>query len=337
MGVWHLDLEQGAERCLTESFDRSAGCTIVSDSHAGQHSDRPVWDGDDVLFIATDHGRCRPYRVAASGGEVTPITTSGLSVIGFTAAKGMIAFSGESNARMAEIFSLTREGHQLVRRSHAADDVFGRYDVGLPEHVCFTGADGWDLEGWVMKPRGLEPGKRYPVILYIHGGPHWDYGNSFFHEFQVLAANGYGVFYFNPRGSRSYGEHFTDAVRRHFGEKDWEDVLHAADHAETWSWVDPRRLCIVGGSYGGYITNWAISHTDRFAAACTQRSICNLVSFIGTADIGPEFGGDEFGVMPWEDEDLLMAKSPIRYVTNVRTPTLILHQEGDQRCPIEQS
>ena len=337
IGVWCIDLQGGEERCLTADFDRSVGCTIVSDTHAGLHSDRPVWDGDDVLFIATDHGRCRTYRVGAAGGVVTPISTSGMSVIGFTAAAGTIAFSGETNARMAEIFTMTSDGHRVERRSHAADHVFARYDVTLPEHVCFSGADGWELEGWVMKPRGLEHDQRYPLIIYIHGGPHWDYGNSFFHEYQALAARGYGVLYFNPRGSRSYGEHFTDAVRRHFGEKDWEDVLAAADLAESWPWVDPRRLCIVGGSYGGYITNWAITHTHRFAAACTDRSISNLVSFIGTADIGPEFGGDEFGVMPWENEELLMTKSPIRYVNNVRTPTLILHQEGDQRCPIEQS
>jgi dipeptidyl aminopeptidase/acylaminoacyl peptidase len=175
------------------------------------------------------------------------------------------------------------------------------------------------------------------LVLYVHGGPHWDYGNSFFHEFQVLAARGYGVLYCNPRGSRSYGEEFTDSMRQHWVEKDWEDLLCAADTAASWDWVDPARMCIVGGSYGGYITNWAITHTNRFVAACTERSICNLISFMGTSDIGIEFGFDEFGTMPWENEELLLEKSPIRYVKNVRTPTLILHQEGDQRCPIEQA
>ena len=337
VGVWSIGRDGGDERCLTDALDRSVGCTIVSDSHAGSHCDRPVFDGDDVLFLATDHGRCGIYRVAEQGGQVHQISSSGLSAIGFTTAAGAIAFSGESNARMAEVFTMTCDGHRVERRSHAADQFFGQYDVCLPEHHFFTGADDWQIEGWAIKPRGFEPGRRYPLILYIHGGPHSDYGNSFFHEFQALAGHGFGVLYCNPRGSRSYGEAFTDAVRQHFGEKDWEDLLRAVETAAGWDWVDDQRLCIMGGSYGGYITNWAITHTDRFVAACTQRSISNLVSFIGTSDIGPEFGGDEFGVMPWENEALLMEKSPLRYVTSVRTPTLILHQEGDQRCPIEQA
>lgn len=336
VAVWSVSLESRETRCLTASFERSVGCSIASDSHAGMHSSRPVFDGDHVLFLATDHGRCGIYRVHRDGGDVAHVNTSGMSVIGFTAAQGAIAFSGETNARMAEIFTMTCDGRQIERRSHAADAVFAGYEVSLPEHLLFEGADGWTIEGWVLRPVGVEPGRRFPLILYVHGGPHWDYGNSFFHEFQVLAARGYGVLYCNPRGSRSYGEEFTAAVRQHFGEKDWEDLLCAADLAASWDWVDPERICIAGGSYGGYIANWAITHTDRFRAACTERSISNLVSFMGTSDIGPEFGFDEFGVMPWEDEQLLMEKSPIRYVQNVRTPTLILHQEGDQRCPIEQ-
>ena len=159
-------------------------------------------------------------------------------------------------------------------------------------------------------------------MLYIHGGPHADYGNSFFHEFQVLAAHGYGVLYRNPRGGRSYGEAFTDAVRKHYGEKDYEDLMHAADLGESWDWVDPRRMCVVGGSYGGFMTNWITTQTDRFVVACSDRSICNWLSFMGTSDIGPEFGAEEIGRMPWQDEELL-TKSPITHVKHVRTPTLV--------------
>ncbi len=337
VGVWVIDIAEGDPRCLSDELDRSVGCSIASDSHAGSHSERPVWDDDGVLFVATDHGRCGLYRVGANGGAVEQINTSGMSLIGFTAANGTIAFSGESNARMAEVFTMTSDGHRVARRSHAADHIFGTYEVSLPEPLNFTGADDWDVQGWILKPMPFEEGKRYPLILYIHGGPHFDYGNSFFHEFQVLAARGYGVMYFNPRGSRSYGEVFTDAVRHHYGEKDFEDLMAAADVAEALPWADPTRISVMGGSYGGFLTNWAISHTDRFVAACTQRSITNWVSFVGTSDIGVEFGGDEMGVMPWEDEEFLMSKSPLRYVKNVRTPTMIFAQEGDHRCPMEQS
>ena len=337
VGVWAVSLEGGDSQCLTDELDRSVGCSVISDSHAGSHSDRPVWDGDHILFLATDHGRCGVYRVHRSGGPVAQLNTSGLSVIGFTAAAGTIAFSGETNARMAEVFTMTSDGHGVCRRSHTADHVFARYTVSLPEPVAIKGADGWDIQGWVIKPLGYEPGRRYPLILYIHGGPHSDYGNSFFHEFQVLAARGYGVLFCNPRGSRSYGEHFTDGVRRHYAEGDWVDLMSAADLAAGWDWVDPERLCVMGGSYGGYMVNWTITHTDRFVAACTQRSICNWLSFMGTSDIGPEFGFEELGPMPWEDHELLWSKSPLRYVRNARTPTLILHQEDDHRCPIEQA
>jgi dipeptidyl aminopeptidase/acylaminoacyl peptidase len=337
VGVWNVHLDTGDSHCITDALDRSVGCSVISDSHAGMHSDRPVLDGDSVLFLATDHGRCGIYRVNRQGGEVSQVNTSGLSVIGFTGGGGNIAFSGETNARMAEIYSMDGEGHHMHRRSHAVDHIFTAYEVHHPEPVQITGAEGWQLQGWVIKPAGWQPGHQYPLVLYIHGGPHADYGNSFFHEFQVLAAHGYGVLYCNPRGGRSYGESFTDAVRRHFGEKDFLDLMAAADLGASWDWVDTSRMCVAGGSYGGFMTNWITSHTDRFAVACTQRSISNWVSFMGTSDIGPEFGFEEIGRMPWEDQELLWAKSPLCYVKNVRTPTLILHQEDDHRCPIEQA
>lgn len=337
VGVWTINRAGGEARSLTGALDRSVGCSIASDSHAGSHSDRPVWQGDDVLFIATDHGRCGLYRASSADGTVDQLNTSGMSVIGFTATERTIAFSGETNARMAEVYTMTTDGRQVVRRSHAADHIFGEYAVSEPEPLEITGADDWTLQGWVLKPEPFVDGERYPLILYIHGGPHFDYGNSFFHEFQVLAARGYGVLYFNPRGSRSYGELFTDAVRHHYGEKDFLDLMAAADLAETLSWVDTTRISVMGGSYGGFLTNWTISHTNRFVAACTQRSISNWVSFVGTSDIGVEFGGDEMGVMPWDDEEFLMSKSPLRYVKHVRTPTMLLAQEGDHRCPMEQS
>jgi dipeptidyl aminopeptidase/acylaminoacyl peptidase len=275
------------------------------------------------------------YRVAGSGGDVEQLSTSGLSVVGFTQRGAAIAFTGETNSRTAEVYTAA-EGHRLARRSHAADAFFGKYQIQPPEHIRFKGADDWDIEGWFIRPHGSENGGRHPLIVYVHGGPHLAYGNAFIHEFQVLAASGFGVFYTNPRGSASYGEEFSAAVRQHFGEKDYEDVMRAADVAASWEWVDPQRMGIMGGSYGGFMTNWTITHTDRFAAACTQRSITNLYSFAGTSDIGPEFSRDEFGGLPWTDEEILMAKSPMRYVQNVKTPTLILHQEQDHRCPIEQ-
>ncbi len=334
--LWRVDVESGELRCLMAEFDGQVGGVPTGDAHLGAHSARPAWDDQGSLICtAMVQGRVGLYRVDTDSNSVEQLNTSGLSVVGFTRRADVVAFTGETNARSAEVYTM-RAGLQIVRRSHAADRFFGTYQIQLPEHVRFKGADDWELEGWVVRPPSGDSA-RHPLIIYVHGGPHMAYGNAFVHEFQVLAAAGFGIFFTNPRGSASYGESFAAAVRQHFGEKDYEDIMHAADVAAGWEWVDPQRMGIMGGSYGGFMTNWAITHTDRFAAACTQRSICNLYSFAGTSDIGPEFSRDEYGGLPWTDEELLMSKSPIRYVRNVKTPTLILHQENDHRCPIEQA
>ena len=334
--LWHVTLTGGEAQCLTESFDGHVSGVPTSDSHLGSHSVQPAWDEQSrITFVAMLQGRAGLYRIPAQGGVIESINTSGLSVVGFTQQGTALAFTGETNTRTAEVYTTT-DGHQLARRSHAGDAFLKAYHIQPPEHIRFKGADDWEIEGWFIRPASVNGGKS-PLILYVHGGPHLAYGNALFHEFQVLAAAGFGVFFTNPRGSASYGQQFASAVRQHFGEKDYEDILHAADVAASWDWVAADRMGIMGGSYGGFMTNWAITHTDRFAAACTQRSICNLLSFAGTSDIGPEFSRDEYGGLPWTDEELLMAKSPIRYVNQVKTPTLILHQEQDHRCPIEQA
>lgn len=335
--VWLVDRDGGDSRCVTGDFEGEVSDIASGDSHIGANPRRPLWDDHGgIVFGALVHGRAGLYRVEVAGGAVEQINTSGLSIVGYSIRGDTIAFTGETNARSAELY-VSRHGHQVQRRSHTGDAFFSTYSVQHPEHVRFKGADDWDLEGWLIKPLGANEGSgKHPLIIYVHGGPHTAYGNGFFHEFQVLAAAGFGIFYTNPRGSSSYGEDFANAVRQHFGENDYADIMHAADYAAQLAWVDPQRMGIMGGSYGGFMTNWTITHTDRFAAACTQRSITNLYSFAGTSDIATEFAKDEFGGLPWTDEELLMSKSPIRYVQNVKTPTLILHQEEDHRCPIEQ-
>jgi dipeptidyl aminopeptidase/acylaminoacyl peptidase len=334
--LWIVNLDGGAPRCLTDHFEGNLGEIASGDTHLGGQPRLPVWNGaESITFEAIERGRAGLYRIPAEGGEVEQINTSGLSLVGFTQRGETIAFTGETNARAAEVYTSTG-GHALQRRSHAADAFFSAYRVLQPEHINFKGADDWDLEGWLIRPSGEGNAGKHPLIIYVHGGPHTAYGNGFFHEFQALAAAGFGVFFTNPRGSSSYGEEFALAVRQHFGEKDYEDVMAAADLAASWDWVDPKRMGIMGGSYGGFMVNWTITHTDRFAAACTQRSISNLISFAGTSDVGTAFSKDQYGGLPWTEEELLMSKSPIRYVNNVKTPTLILHQEQDHRCPIEQ-
>jgi dipeptidyl aminopeptidase/acylaminoacyl peptidase len=200
-------------------------------------------------------------------------------------------------------------------------------------------ADDLELQGWLMTPPGYATGSgvKLPLILQIHGGPHAMYGHALFHEMQLMAARGYAVLFTNPRGSAGYGERFTTCTRGKWGEADAPDVLGALDAVVARGDVDPARLGVTGGSYGGYLTNWLIGHSDRFKAAVTQRCVSNFHSMYGTSDIGFDFGEHEFGGTPWADTDLLLRHSPISYVERMTTPLLILHSEADLRCPIEQA
>ncbi len=193
------------------------------------------------------------------------------------------------------------------------------------------------IHGWIMKPIGFEHSKKYPLVLEIHGGPHAMYANAYFHEFQLLAAQGYVVVYGNPRGSQGYGSGFSSCTKGVWGSSDMPDLMAMVDHAIGLGFVDAERLGVTGGSYGGFMTCWVVGHTDRFKAAVTQRPVTNLYSFYGTSDIGSTFGDYETGGTPWADTEQFLKMSPITYVDKVVTPLLFIHSEQDYRCPIEQS
>ena len=183
-----------------------------------------------------------------------------------------------------------------------------------------------------MKPLGYEPGRKYPAILSIHGGPRLSYGVVFFHELQLWAAEGYFVLFCNPRGSEGRGNEFAD-IRGRFGSIDYEDIMGFTDTAlELYPDIDPARLGVCGGSYGGFMTNWIIGHTDRFAAACSQRSIADWTGMEGTTDIGYYFAKGQTGASHRDNREKQWSQSPLRYADNVGTPTLVLHGELDFRC-----
>ena len=207
------------------------------------------------------------------------------------------------------------------------------YDSGLDVRA----AQGDNIIERLLKPENFDPGRLHPLVLEIHGGPHGQYGWAFFHELQMLAGMGYLVLYTNPRGSDGYGERFRSEVVRDWGGKDYVDLMSAVDQlVERTGAVDTSRMGIGGGSYGGYMTNWAIGQTDRFAAAVAMRSISNLVSEYAQHDI-VIWGSLELGPPPWPDLDELWRRSPIRYVQNIKTPLLLTCGEMDLRCAISQS
>ncbi len=207
----------------------------------------------------------------------------------------------------------------------------------MPEYVPFTGADGWSMDGWVLKPPDFDPSRKYPLVVEIHGGPNTQYGYGFMHEMHMLAAQGYVILFTNPRGSLGYGRDFALAVRGAWAEKDSLDILAGVDAILQQGYIDERRVGVIGGSYGGFMTAWLIGHTDRFKAAVADRPVINRASFFGSSDIGIEFADDDLEAVPWDDLPRYMRSSPIAYVKNMHAPLLIIHSENDMRCNIEQS
>jgi dipeptidyl aminopeptidase/acylaminoacyl peptidase len=221
------------------------------------------------------------------------------------------------------------------RLTEANRGLLDQVALSRPERFAYRGADDWTIEGWVFPPAGLEPGRRYPAILTIHGGPHGAYGEAFFHEFQMLASLGYAVILTNPRGSQGYGQAFTSATKHDWGGEDYADIMAGLDAAlARFPYMDPDRLGVEGGSYGGYMTNWVIGHTGRFKAAVTMRSISNCLSQWGMSDLAYFKGYWEFPGEPWDSPLFYWERSPLAYVKNITTPLLILHSENDLRCPI---
>ncbi|ACO47001.1 S9 family peptidase [Deinococcus deserti] len=314
---------------LDEGHDHPVGNLVGGDCHVGALPDRPVWlDASTILFSSTVRGSCGLFT-ATLGGQVQAHTHDPEAVIpAFTARGGGVAVIRETATRFPEV----ELSGQLVTDLNARL----AFPARAPQRVTFQ-TDLGEGEGWVLLPDGHAPA---PALLSIHGGPHTDYGHAFTHEFQLLAARGYGVCYSNPRGSVGYGQAWVDDIHGRWGTVDMADLLAFFDRClEAHPVLDASRTAVMGGSYGGFMTNWITAHTDRFQAAVTDRSICNLISFGGTSDIGLRFWDDELGLNFHRRADVpkLWDMSPLQYVENVRTPTLIVHSVLDHRCPIEQA
>lgn len=331
----------GAGKDLTDGWDRTVGSTVMSDMRSHMQTLPPTWTADRgrVIFVGSDQGTANVYSVAVSGGGVRSETMGAHQVVSLSLAKDAKRYACVySHATLPGDVAVGTLGEPPRPITEINGELLRSRFIAAPERLEFTGADGWKIEGWMLRPRGFDASKTWPMVLEVHGGPHGAYGHGFFHEFQVLAGRGYAVLFTNPRGSHAYGERFSTACVGDWGGKDYEDLMAGVDHALSLGWVDEKHLYVTGGSYGGFMTNWIIGHTDRFRAAATQRSISNNVSAFGVSDIGWHFWEYEMGdASPWNDPARLVERSPLTYAPKVRTPLLILHAERDLRCPIEQA
>jgi dipeptidyl aminopeptidase/acylaminoacyl peptidase len=329
----------GTPRSLTADFDRSLRDGITADVVTFVNRP-PLWsaDGSDLAVVYGDRGAAHVATVAVTDGAVTNIT-SGRRRTGMLArnAHGGFVYAANDAVTPVELFACDADGRNERRITRHNDAWLESVALAMPEEFEAQSADGTPIHGWIMRPPRAEPGKRYPLLLEIHGGPFGMYGETLMHEFQLLAAQGYVVVYTNPRGSTGYGDEFAAQLYRAWGKNDFPDLMAAVDWAVTLDDVDPQRLGVLGGSYGGFMTNWVIAHTDRFKAAVTQRTVSNMFSSFGTDDIFYASAERTVGALPWEDPDIYWELSPISYVDRIHTPLLIEHQEDDYRCPMEQA
>jgi len=344
-GGGHADVFVFAEgespRCLTEHVTPTFADAIGNDQR-NEHADTtPIWsnDGQHVIVLGNERGSGNIYQLSVYGGQLTPLTTGNHHIISYS-------FDGRQNAiamtiadvyQPGDVFVSWRDTGTTLRLSEINADMFGEVKLATPEAFIYTGAQGWEIEGWILKPHNFDKNHQYPLLLDIHGGPNTSFGYSFNLQYQSLAAQGYVVAYLNPRGSTSYGREFSKAVTGIWGKEDYEDLMAGVDAVIARGYIDTERMGVMGGSYGGVMTNWIVSHTDRFKAAVTQRSISNFASFFGTSDIGPWLSKENWGVPPWEDPQRYAFHSAMTYVNDIHTPLLIIHSDDDLRCPVEQA
>lgn len=250
---------------------------------------------------------------------------------------GKVAFVWAGSSAPLEVYEMNTDGSEIRQLTDLNGDTVKNKYTAMPESVEFR-SEGWDLRGWVLKPYGYDPKKKYPAILEIHGGPRAAYGEVFYHEMQVMASTGYFVFFTNIVGSDGRDDEFGD-LRGKYGDTDYKNIMDFTDAVlEKYPAVDEKRLCITGGSYGGFMTNWVIGHTDRFCAAVSQRSIASWISMTFISDIGLWFCGNEMGVPPedslFDHFEELWKHSPLKYMKGAKTPTLFIHSDQDARCPL---
>ncbi|MEO0565145.1 MAG: S9 family peptidase, partial [Chloroflexota bacterium] len=331
----HLaDVEAGTAIKLGEDIDEEVGNYAVADQRAGLANVTMKWAAGDewIYFLMTEKGATNLFRIDTSGNYERLVHGNSVTFEYSPAVGGVVAYGQADPTNPGELFIWNNgEVEKLTDLNPWLRDV----SLAAPESYYYKGVDDADVHGWLIKPLNFQPGRKYPTVLYVHCSMFsWDFN----HEFQVYANAGYVVAYFNQRGTTAgYGQAWTHASMGDQGGKDYEEIMLGVDDLIARGFVDESRMGVTGGSCGGFMTNWIVGHTDRFAAAVTQRSISNEVSHFGTADIGPECTEGETGTNPWKDMESIWRQSPIAYAQQVTTPLLIIHSDEDYRCPLEQA
>ncbi len=325
------------KRLLSSGFDRSPS--------------QLQWtpDSKGILFTAEDRGSNNIYYMPVAGGQPVQ-ATSGVQQIALASLSrnGLAAGTLTTPSAPADVVLLNNLGSlDAIRRAtqgkpssiskltNVNDDVLEGRKLGAVEEIWYDSVGGQKVQGWIVKPPDFDAAKKYPLMLYIHGGPHTMYGVGFDFEFQQHAAEGYVVLYTNPRGSTGYGQEFGNAIKNNYPGDDYTDLMNGVDEVIKRGYIDTNNLFVTGGSGGGVLSSWIVGHTTRFAAAVVMKPVVNWYSFVGTTDSSSWYYN--FKKLPWEDPAEHLRRSPITYVGNVKTPTMLMDGELDLRTPIEET
>ena len=334
-----VSAEGGPTHSLTNAHDVYVGATSINDIPGGTPTSPPVWsaDGQSVRFQVSRHGSQPLMQVNVATGELSTVIEANNCVIGLAQASQDEQIFGYMQGTMHDPAQLyAKRGDEVVQLTHLNAWLADAPQCEVNE-VWFKSGDGYDVQGWVMTPPGFDPSQTYPSIMEIHGGPQAQYANFYMHEFNYLASQGFVVYFSNPRGGQGYGNAHAKSIHGQWGTVDFDDLMAWADYMEAQPYIDKTRMGVTGGSYGGLMTSMIIGRTNRFAAAAAQRSVTNWISMYGTADfnLGWEMlCGDP---APWEDIETNWKHSPISYIGNAKTPTLVIHSLNDFRTNFEQS
>ncbi len=340
--LWKLDIAEdgkaGEAVCLSLGLDRPLANMLNSDLRAFGETP-PVWSDDsaEIYFAACSEASMKLFRVPRDGSSDPTAFTGDGHIYAYSFAAGRVAFSCATPQVPGDIFLLPLSAPNSERLTSLNDSWLANYYLAEPQTIKVPSLDGTcEIEGWILLPPGFDKSKKYPLVLQIHGGPHTAYGHSFNLEFQTLAGQGQVVLYTNPRGSVSYGHEFGAAIYNDWGHHDYDDVMASLDYVIGLGYVDAARLGVTGGSYGGYLTNWIVTHTDRFKAALTQRCVSNMLTMYTLSDISFSFVETEFEGDIWSNPRI-WERSPMAHANKCKTPLLMLHSDADFRCPIEQA
>lgn len=332
------DLENGNFKNATASIDNSVQNNTIADMEQTGWVKKPLFSKDSkhIFFNVSENASHRVYAYSIEEDRSTPLTETNYNIIDYDIGSDCIYAVVSFPDKPSEVYRIGIKDNCFDRLTSINEDFLNKFKISKPEHYTITNNKGFSMDYWIIKPPDFTYGNKYPLILNIHGGPHAQFANTFFFEFQVLCSAGYVLLYSNPTGSMGKGHEFAKRLENNWGVPDSEDISIILDKVLEYDFIDKDRVGVTGGSYGGFMTNRLLGTTDYFKTGITERCVSDLVSMAETSDfayIMPKSFNGKF----WKNYKFYWNSSPIRFVENIKVPLLIIHSDSDHRTPLGQA